>query len=166
MSTQEDAIYSQPPEPALLQAIGMVTIRHSEHEDVLRMLLRTFLHQDAQEARKHFAYMGPRILRDKVAEIGQAIFGPGEVLDQLVALLTRSEQLSKQRNEWVHALYGVDWLDRPLRREKSGKWVEQPTPEQLNELATQIDTLTHEIRRARSQGFMAQPLADTGHSFP
>ena len=47
------------------------------------MLLRTFLHQDAQdaqeaqEARKHFAYMGPRILREKAAETGLAIFGPG-----------------------------------------------------------------------------------------
>jgi hypothetical protein len=166
MSTPEDAIYSQPPVPAVLQAIGIVTIRHSEHEDVLRMLLRTFLHQEAQEARKHFAYMGPRILREKAAEIGRAIFGPGEVLDQLEALLARSEQLSRQRNEWVHALYGVDWLDRPLRREKSGRWVEQPTQEQLNELATQIDALTHEIRHARSRGFMAQPLADKGHSFP
>jgi hypothetical protein len=166
MSTPEDAIYSQPPEPAVLQAIGIVTIRHSEHEDVLRMLLRTFLHQDAQEARKHFAYLGPCILREKAAEMGRAIFGPGEVLDQLVALLTRSEQLSKQRNEWVHALYGVDWLDRPLRRDKSGKWVEQPTQEQLNELATQIDALTQDIRYARSRGFLAQPLADTGHSFP
>jgi hypothetical protein len=166
MSTPEEAIYSQLPEPAVLQAIGIVTIRHSEHEDVLRMLLRTFLHQDAQEARKHFAYMGPRVLREKAAELGRAIFGPGEVLDQLVALVARSEQLSKQRNEWVHALYGVDWLDRPLRREKSGKWVEQPTQEQLNELASQIDALTLEIRRARSHGFLAQPLVDKGHSFP
>jgi hypothetical protein len=128
MSTSKETIFSQPPEPPALQAIGIVTIRHSEHEDVLRMLLRTFLHQDAQEARKHFAYMGPRVLREKAAEIGRAIFGPGETLDQLGALLDRSEQLSKRRNEWVHALYGVDWLDRPLRREKSGKWVEQPTP--------------------------------------
>jgi hypothetical protein len=166
MSTPDDVIYPQPPEQAVLQAIGIVAIRHSEHEDALRMLLRTFLHQDAQEARQRFAYMGPRILREKVAEIGRAIFGPGEVLDQLAVLLARSEQLSKQRNEWVHALYGVDWLDRPLRREKSGKWVEQPTQEQLNELATQIDALTQEIRHARSHGFMAQPLADKGHSFP
>ena len=124
MSTPDEVIYSQPPEPAVLQAIGIITIRHSEHEDALRMLLRTFLHQDAQEARKGFASMGPRVLREKAAEIGRAIFGPAEVLDQLGALLARSEKLSKQRNAWVHSLYGVDWLERPLRRENSGKWVE------------------------------------------
>jgi hypothetical protein len=60
MSEPDDVIYPQPPEPTVLQAIGIVTIRHSEHEDVLRMLLRTFLHQHAQEARKHFAYMGTK----------------------------------------------------------------------------------------------------------
>jgi hypothetical protein len=104
MNTQSEEIYSQPPEAAVLQAIGVVTIRHSEHEDVLRMLLRTFLHEDAEEARKRYAYQGARILRGKVSEIGRAIFGPGKVLDQLEALLACSGVLSRQRNEWVHAL--------------------------------------------------------------
>lgn len=91
---------------------------------------------------------------------------PGEVLNQLEVLLNRSRQLSDQRNEWVHALYGVDWLDQPLRRDRHGKWVDQPTPEQLKDLAQQIDALTHEIRHARNHGFMVGPLVAKGHKVP
>jgi hypothetical protein len=166
MCTPQDVIYPQMPEAAVLEAIGTVTIRHSEHEDALRMMVRTLLHQDAEEARKYLAYLGPRVVRDKVAELGRAVFGPGPVLDQLLALLNRSEQLSRQRNEWVHALYGVDWLDQPLRRDKSGKWVDQPTPAQLSVLAHEIDTLTLELRHARSRGFMAAPLVAKGYKVP
>jgi hypothetical protein len=113
MSTPEVAIYSKPPEPAVLQAIGIVTIRHSEHEDVLRMLLRTFLHQDAQEARKNFAYMGPRVLRDKAAEISRAIFGPGEVLDQLwLCLLGANSSASGAMNGYMRYTVWIGWTVR------------------------------------------------------
>ena len=95
-----------------------------------------------------------------------AVFAPGSILDELEALLSRSKGLSQQRNEWVHALYGVDWLDQSLRRDKSGQWVDQPSPKQLLDLAQEIDKLTHEMRHARSHGFMAAALVATGHIVP
>lgn len=74
--TPQDVIYPQPPEAPVLEAIGMVAIRHSEHEDVLRMLIRTFLQLEAEEARKCLGHMAMSRVRDKVQELGRAIFGP------------------------------------------------------------------------------------------
>jgi hypothetical protein len=164
MST--DNVFPTLPEPVALEAIGAVTIRHSAMEDTVRMLLRTLLRQTAEEARTYFHRKGIGQLRDKLAELARAVFGPGLVLDQLVALLEQGAALSARRNEWVHALYGEDWLGQPLHRNKAGDWVIPPTPAELHALAQQIHAMTQEMRRERSTGFLAGPLLAKGYNFP
>jgi hypothetical protein len=116
------------PNRVVLQAIGAVTIRHSELEDTLRMLLRTFLQISAEEARLYFARIGPARLRERLEREVLRVFRGSDVLTRLRDLLMRCENISNRRNQWVHALYGVDINGQPLMRNDAGNWVDPPNP--------------------------------------
>jgi hypothetical protein len=151
-------IYMAMPEGTKLQAaVGRVSIRHGQMEFVLRMTIKSLCEVSPEEGRLATARLTGRELRERIEALAKKRFQDGTVLARLQALLERSRQASKERNELLHGVFAKE-LDGDELFMGDGDPGPLPKLAELNALATRMADLTKELNLARLDGFLSEAI--------
>jgi hypothetical protein len=149
-----------PEDPALLEALGCVTVRHGHLDHVLRMVIKTLTETSVSDALAATKRVSSASLRDRIKKLAKAKLGDGPALVQLQALLERAKQVTDRRNELIHSLYAkhVEGDEAELMQNEHNSWVPLPTVEVLRALDQEIKTLLQEVNLERLNGFINAAL--------
>jgi hypothetical protein len=147
-----------PTDEKILVAVGKIALRHGQLDNALRMTIKDLTGVDKTEALDATARVGSRELRERIRKLARQRLGEGAALVRLQALLQRAERASKQRNEWMHAVWGTEVDGGPMIRGDDHEFQAIPNVEQLNELHDAIGEIIWELTEAQRVGFLFEAL--------
>lgn len=147
-----------PNDPALLAAIGAVTLHHSQLDHVLRMTIKTLSGVSIPDAMNATRFDGASTLRERVRKLAKDKLGEGAALIRLQALLERCRRATEKRNELVHGVWYRNLDSETLMRAVGQEARRIPTIGELVALAVELDNLATELNAARLKGFLAEAL--------
>lgn len=164
--TSKKVFYDIPTDPAVLMAVGKVTICHGQLDDVLRMTYKILVQISPSEARRALARDGARQLRERVRKLAHRELGEGAPLAKLQSMLVECEVLTERRNSLVHGLWAKELDGDAHIRDHHGRVEPQPTAEELERLAGDIVELRDRFNKARLDGFLGEALTARRASSP
>jgi hypothetical protein len=150
-------VFHIPDNPALLQAVGVVALRHAHLDHTLKMTIKTLTGVSVGEALAATEYESSSSLRDRIRRLAKRAIGDGTALVRLQALMTRCKSATEKRNELMHSIWGRELDGDPQVRGSDG-WRPLPTVEELETLARSIKSLTFELNNERLEGFLAEAM--------
>jgi len=153
------AIFDIPKDPALLVAVGEVTLRHSQLDHQLRLMIKTVAAITIPEAEAATAFDGSAKLRGQVDKIAKKRLGVSPEYLRLRALLERCRRATEKRNELVHEVWYRELESDVYKRRSKSAAKAVPTVGELQSLAREIGGLAKEMNDARLKGFLAEALA-------
>jgi hypothetical protein len=146
------------PDADMLAAVGAVSVRHSFLDHVLKRTVKTLAGLSVDEADKALARDGSAVLRELVLKLAKRRLGSASVATlKLKAILSRCEQVSEQRNSWIHNVWAVETGGEQLLIGPHGS-APVPTAAQVKQLADEIYSIATELNAARLSGFLAEAL--------
>lgn len=156
------------PDPLTLQALGLVALRHGQLEYALRGVIKSLTGKGLLVSLDSTFTQRAWSLRKDILDIAEAKLGAGAHLISLGDLIDQAEAVSLRRNKYLHSLYAQELDGDPMllteeRKGGKGSKVERkrepiPTPDQLNALAREIETLADKLHEARLHGFLKQAI--------
>ncbi len=153
-------IGSLPQDPQTLAAIGAVAVRHGQLDNALRMTVKSISGIGLVPALDATEGMSSHKLRQLIRKMARKKLGDASNGYLLVAaLLTRAQEVTRQRNELMHGLWAFD-LDegRDRFRHKGREWRKTPETDELMALADETVQITNELHEARLHGFLKEAL--------
>lgn len=146
--------------PALMAAVGRVTVRHSFLDYSLKMTIRLLADISPEEARRSLAFASSTELRKWVGQLGAQGLGKGQALLKLRALMQECAHATDRRNEYVHAIWTVELFGtgKGSLFDAMGKVKPLPSVKQLNDLDSEIARLVEALGEANRTGFVSQGL--------
>lgn len=149
-----------PEDPEVLRAIAVVSVRHAHLDYILRMTIKTLVGPNVtpKEALDATRFEGSARLRDRIRKLAKKRLGDGETLVRIQALLERARRATDRRNQLIHNIWAQNSEGVPLMRTDDHEWRDPPTPQELDDFATQLASLTNEINEARLSGFLFEAL--------
>jgi hypothetical protein len=149
-------VFHMPENADLLAAWARVTIRHSQLDYTLRMVIKSLTGVSLEVARDATAFQGSGELRTRILKLARKRLGEGVPLIQLQALIERCRRLTGRRNDLTHGIVVSDWLGNETTMYPADAPL--PTVEELHALANDIATVTGELNTARISGWLAEAL--------
>jgi hypothetical protein len=149
-----------PDDPALLSALGHVTLRHEHLNHCLRMTIKTLANLTVEQALDATAYDGSRQLRQRITKLARRELGEGQALLKLQALLERCRRATDARNELIHGIWAKELDGEPVRRSEDHSWHPLPSERELLDLAEEMRDLTENLNTARLEGFIAVEFSE------
>jgi hypothetical protein len=139
-----------PDDPALLAALGRVSISHSFLDFVLRRTIKTLSGLTVEEGDRGLAYEGSASLRKMIRQIATRKFGKAATATLKVnAVLVTCKQVTKKRNKLMHALCArYDDEDTP-HLFAHDSITPMPPAAEINQLADEIWALAHQMNNSR-----------------
>jgi hypothetical protein len=147
------------PDRTVLEAYGLVSIRHTQLDHILRFTIKTLAGLTVDEALDSTARTGSAELRDRIKKLARKRLGEGRPLELLRSILTRCERLTEQRNRLLHGVIGRELDGDEVMHNADNTWGRLPSVEELHQLAAQIAAITNELNDARLFGFLGEALA-------
>jgi hypothetical protein len=147
-----------PEEPELLATLGEVALRHVQMNHILKMTIKTLTNLTPEEAIAATKYESSSQLRDRIKKLARKQLGEGAPLLKLQAIMTNCERLTTKRNELVHGLWAKELDGDAHIRDAYGKTRPLPKPQELKELAMELEQLTYRLNFERLEGFLKQAL--------
>jgi hypothetical protein len=80
---QHSMVVSYVPDPPILQALGLVAIRHGQLEYALRMTIKSLTGLDVRKALDETAYVGAKALRKRILDTAKAKLAQSSDVDGL-----------------------------------------------------------------------------------
>jgi|KBSSwiStaDraftv2_1062776.scaffolds.fasta_scaffold916640_1 hypothetical protein len=143
------------PDPLTLQALGLVALRHGQLEYALRGVIKSLTGKGLLVSLDSTFTQRAWSLRKDILDIAEAKLGAGAHLISLGDLIDQAEAVSLRRNKYLHSLYAQELDGDPMllteeRKGGKGSKIERkrepiPTPDQLNALAREIETLADKL---------------------
>jgi hypothetical protein len=149
-----------PDDPALLEAMGRLAIRHSQLDYMLRYVFKTLSGRTVNEIMDHTAGWQTNRLQRKVREVAARKLDK-EPREKLEDLLDQCQEATNTRNDILHAdWYKVAKSDPPDYRMtlKDGTFTNLPTTDQLLALSRTLLDLADRLNEARLSGFLRDAL--------
>jgi hypothetical protein len=145
-----------PADEKVITAMGRVTIRHGQLDNVLRMVIKTLtgaVHNDALDQTKR---VPTAALRDRVMKHAERALGDDAAVGTLQAILKDCERVSERRHELTHSVWGIDVeTGEPFIRNDQHQMTPLPSVAELDALADRIFTLHNKLAYARfDDGFL------------
>ena len=143
-----------PDDPALLAAVGAVTIRHSFLDWTLNRTIKTLIELTPDAADWILAREPSATLRRKIRHIAKTMFGKdSDAYKGLNELLKECEDVTDKRNDLVHCIWAT-YADGPvlIDLQAKDKRLPLPTAAEVEALAAQIYELTEKINAERTKG--------------
>jgi hypothetical protein len=153
--------YHVPDDPALLAALGEISIKHGHLDHILKMMLLTFTGVRPQEAMDATARESSWSLRKQVRKAAETKLGMDiPTLVRVKALLGRCNRITKRRNALIHILCGKDQDGNAVAATEDLQiWNPFPTVPDLNTLSADMQKLIDELMKARGLwGFISVAL--------
>lgn len=150
--------YHIPEDPAILQAAGMVSFRHTHLDYELRMTVKTLTGVRPDEAIDATEGQVSGALRRRVLTLAKRILGDGDTFVRLEALIERCKQATEERNRLIHDVCVRDKDGNPYIQTRGRKRQSLPKVEDLSDLWDELTRLTQEVSNARLDGFLAEAL--------
>jgi hypothetical protein len=152
--------FAIPDDPKVQAAFGLVSMRHTQLDHILRMLLKSLSGVSVEQALAATSWTGSAELRERARKLARRRLGECAALIRLQALLKACEIATRKRNELIHNVIvrEVDGADDVLMRDGDGKLKPPPTVEELNALADELVRLTLEINDARLNGWLKEAM--------
>ena len=146
--------YHVPDDPALLAALGEISITHGHLDHILKMMLLTFTGVRPQEAMDATAGESSWSLRNQVRKAAETKLGVDiPTLVRVKALLGRCSRITKRRNALIHILCGQDQDGNAVAATEDLQiWNPFPTVPDLNKLSGDMQKLIDELMKARGLG--------------
>lgn len=143
-----------PQEPEFLQGFARVSIAHAALDHSLRMCIKTLADITMEEALAATDREGSGTLRDRIRKLARMRLGEGAPLLKLQAMIRHCEELTAERNRFIHSV--IARLDDGQTRMQTapGSWEELPTAETLENLALEIFALARVLNHERLGGFL------------
>ena len=154
-------VFHVPEDPTFLQAAARVSLTHAHLDYSLRMCIKTLADVSIHEALDATEYEGSRSLRDRIRKLGKMRLGEGTALVKLQAILKRCEEASRQRNDLIHNIIGVEEHGRVEMRSSDHSWRSLPSAAELDAIAQTLSGLAGELNHARLNGWLALALEQT-----
>ena len=156
-------IGSLPQDPQILAAIGAVAVRHGQLDYGLRMTVKSISGIGLKPALDATEGMSSHELRRLVRKMGRKKLGDtSNSCLLLAALLTRAQEVTRQRNELMHGLWAFDLAEgRDRFRHKGKDWRETPGADELLALAGETAQIAGELHEARMHGFLKKALNES-----
>jgi hypothetical protein len=147
------------PSDETLAAWGLMSVRHSSLEHILRMTVKTLTEVTVEEALDATASESIAILRRRIRDLARKRLGEGKALVKLEPLVERSHRVTRRRNEFVHGVWAFELSsDEPIFQTNDHKRKPIPTVNELRQLSNDIARLVSEINDARLEGFLHEAL--------
>ena len=159
--TPEDArmmMFHIPNDQNILTIIGIISLRHSHLDHVLRMTIKSLVGVTVEEALDATKYEGSATLRRRIRKLARQRLGEGKPLVQLQALLTRCERATKKRNRLIHSIWAQELDGDVFVQTENHDWESIPTFISLDKLSDELLRLTQELNAARLDGFLFEAL--------
>ncbi len=151
-----------PEDQNILLLIGIISLRHSHLDYILRMTVKTLTDVSITDALDATRYQGSAQLRRRISKLASQRLGEGKPLVQLQALLGRCERVTDRRNKLTHNIWAKELDGEPFVRNENHEWEPTPNIETLDELADELKTVTQELNKARLDGFLRDALDADG----
>lgn len=142
----------------LMAAVGLVALRHSHLDHMLRMTIKTLGQVEVAEAMDATEYQGSATLRDRIKKLAKQKLGEGAALIKVQALMERCRRATEKRNDLVHSIWAAELGGAPKVLGSGNEWKPLPTMEQLTELELEMVSLATELNIARLDGFIADAM--------
>jgi hypothetical protein len=147
-----------PEDQNILVLIGMISLRHSHLDYILRMTIKTLAEVSINQALDATRYHGSSQLRRRILKLAKQRLGEGRPLIQLEALLGRCERATEKRNRLVHEIWAKELDGEPFVRTENHEWEPTPSITALDQLADELKSVTQELNNARLDGFLHEAL--------
>jgi hypothetical protein len=152
-------VYDVPSDrPDLLAAVGRVALRHAHLDHEMKLTIKTLAGVTAREAFDATEFEGSSALRERVRKLARNSLGEGAPLIKLQALLKRCQDVTRRRNELIHAIWCRDVDTDSPGVFRGDSHAPLPTVEELDQLANGIRSLYQELSDARLTGYVAEAL--------
>ena len=147
-------------DPELLKAAGRVAMMHGHLETAFRYFVATLEDLEIKDALRQTERGWPmRRIRERIAERAENLGLDNKSLQQLGAMLSKAETLSRRRNHMLHRPWSKGEDGALVQMDEGYDWGPAPTPEELDSLADEIWSLARRINKARKgRGFVARAL--------
>ncbi len=156
-------IGSLPQDPQILAAIGAVAVCHGQLDNALRMTVKSISGIGIEPALNATEGMSSHELRRLIRKMARKKLGDASNSYLLLAaLLTRAQEVTRQRNELMHGLWAFD-LDegRDRFRHKGREWSETPEADELMALADETAQIADDLHESRLHGFLKEALSES-----
>lgn len=147
-----------PEDQNILILIGMISLRHSHLDYILRMTVKTLADTTINEALDATRYQGSSQLRRRILKLARQRLGEGQALVKLEALIGRCDRATEKRNRLIHNIWAKEPDGEPLVRNENHEWEPTPGVAVLDRLADELLTITQELNKARLDGFLHEAL--------
>ena len=147
-----------PEDQAILVMIGIISLRHSHLDYILRMTIKSLASVEISEALDSTRYQGSSQLRGRIKKLGKQRLGEGKALIRLEALMGRCERVTAQRNRLIHNIWAKELDGDPFVRTDDHQWEPTPGIVTLDRLSDELLSLTQELNEARLSGFLFAAL--------
>ena len=154
-TAQRNSIYLElPGETIHLAAAGKVALTHGQLEQTLRMLYKTLTGLKVKEALDATEGMKNWELRKICGKLFNHHTSDVVQRERFRAILGKCKRLSEERNSMIHNCWAIDDDGSVVVKSPSHQYVKAPTPEELEELAEEIQSLAIQINTERRTGFI------------
>src|SRR5437867_10781750 len=99
-------VFDVPEDPAVLQAVGVVAIRHAHLDRMLRMTYKILAALPVGQALEDTLRENSSRLREPILKVAKRRLGEGTTLLKLQALLERARIATNERNDLFHSVCG------------------------------------------------------------
>ena len=140
-----------PEDKQVLAAVGTISIRHGQLDYCLKMTIKSIMGLSILETLDATDSQGSFDLRKRIRKLAKQRFGEGETLVKLDALLTRASRATGNRNQILHSLWAYELDGTPVIRNRDHSFQPIPNIIKLNELASEIFTITTDFNNARKE---------------
>ena len=137
------------PDDGILLGMGQVAVRHSHLDYAFTMWIKTIGDISSAQAVHASSLESSSSLRKRVRKLARQRLGDGPELVKLDALFGEARELSRQRNEFLHALWGTDVDASESLRYEDGAWVKPSTKEDLERLAQRLHLVANQLHELR-----------------
>lgn len=154
-------IFHVPEDESYNAAYGIVMMRHSQLDYIMRMAIRTFADLSIEEALDATVRDGSSSLRETVLKVARKRIGEGTPLLKLRAFLERAKRATEKRNSLAHALVVKmrdDDTGEPKVKTQFHQFESMQPLSILEALSDELVELTNELNVARLRGFIWEAI--------
>ncbi len=147
-----------PDDPALLAAVGKVTLHSALLDLVMSMTIKVITGVTVNDALLATARTPSGVLRKRVGKLAKDRLGDGAPFVELESILYLAEQAAEERNHLVHSVWVHDEDGNPIIQDPVKGRLPVPTVEQLEELADHIEQVHGMLNHSRLKGSLKAAL--------
>lgn len=160
-------VWSQDLPDDLLREFGRVAVRAALLDRMMAMTIRDIDGKSMDELLDVKKYGSARWIRDMLEKTARSRFGnASEAFLKLQGILREAELASRERNDLLHSVWGIDDEENVLGNDERGLQYAAPSVDEVRALADRLENITLKWRDMRFDGWLPQALRDNPPGTP